>query len=219
MFYGVPSRLRRRLKDRWKRLLRRADCHAAPIPTLLAAQAQIEIQRGLAQADIALHHLSRRYLSQHSPDGLRRRMEGCSLAGPWSIGTPAGQWIPGGRSRQTPVRGLIRQRSCRLSTVGAWLSPRLQPASRSFVSGHRHGWSSQALDPAQDRGEQRPWHRHLGQLEHEVAAMADDLGTDLDPDSPFGSGRHARRLRKRWRNCGFPLSPVASVRTRLPDLT
>src|SRR3954452_8278496 len=37
------------------------------------------------------------------------------------------------------------------------------------------------------------------------------------PDSPFGSGRHARRLQKRWRNGGFLLSPAASVRTRPPD--
>ena len=59
--------------------LRRADCHAAPIPTLLAAQAQIEIQRGLAQPDIALHHLSRRYLSQHSADDLRSSLD-CSRA-------------------------------------------------------------------------------------------------------------------------------------------
>ncbi len=40
----------------------------------------------------------------------------------------------------------------------------------------------------------------------------------LNPDSPFGSGRRARRPRKRWRDRGFPLSPVASVRTRSPDL-
>jgi hypothetical protein len=38
------------------------------------------------------------------------------------------------------------------------------------------------------------------------------------PDSPFGSGRHARRPRKRWRNRRFAHSPVASVRTRPPDL-
>src|SRR5688572_28163104 len=37
-------------------------------------------------------------------------------------------------------------------------------------------------------------------------------------DSPFGSGRHARSPRKRWRSGGLLLSPVASVRTRPPDL-
>jgi len=37
-------------------------------------------------------------------------------------------------------------------------------------------------------------------------------------DSSFGTGRHTRKSRKRWRNRGFPLSPVASVRTRPPDL-
>jgi hypothetical protein len=45
-----------------------------------------------------------------------------------------------------------------------------------------------------------------------------NLDEGVNPDSPFGSGRRARRPRKRWRNRGFPLSPVASVRTRPPDL-
>jgi hypothetical protein len=35
-------------------------------------------------------------------------------------------------------------------------------------------------------------------------------------DSPFGAGRHGRRPQKRWRNGGFPLSPVASVRAWIP---
>jgi hypothetical protein len=38
----------------------------------------------------------------------------------------------------------------------------------------------ESVDPAQDLREQRPWHRHLGQLEHDVAAMAYDPGADLD---------------------------------------
>ena len=36
------------------------------------------------------------------------------------------------------------------------------------------------IDPAQDLGEQGARHRDLGQLEHDVAAMAHDLGADLD---------------------------------------
>ena len=47
-----------------------------------------------------------------------------------------------------------------------------------------------------------------------VHALLEDHFT---PDSPFGSGRHARRPWKRWRNCGFLLSPFASVMTRLPN--
>jgi hypothetical protein len=38
----------------------------------------------------------------------------------------------------------------------------------------------QVVDPAQEVGEQRPWHRHLGQLEDDVAAVAYDPGADLD---------------------------------------
>ena len=38
----------------------------------------------------------------------------------------------------------------------------------------------ESIDPAQDLGEQRPRHRHLGQLEDEVAAVAHDPGADLD---------------------------------------
>src|SRR3954469_8813540 len=34
---------------------------------------------------------------------------------------------------------------------------------------------------------------------------------DLNPDSPDGSGRQDRRLRKCWANCQFLLSPVRSV--------
>jgi hypothetical protein len=40
--------------------------------------------------------------------------------------------------------------------------------------------SPQAIDPAQDVGKQRSWHRHLSELEHHVAAMAHDAGADLD---------------------------------------
>ena len=36
------------------------------------------------------------------------------------------------------------------------------------------------IDAAQDLCEQRSRHRHLCQLEHHVAAVADDSGTDLD---------------------------------------
>ena len=48
------------------------------------------------------------------------------------------------------------------------------------VPGLRRSWSwSQIIDQAQDFPEQFPRHRHLGQLEGDVAAMADHLGTDL----------------------------------------
>ena len=45
---------------------------------------------------------------------------------------------------------------------------------------HRGGSSPQIIDQAQDFPEQVPWHRHLGQLERDIATVADDLGADLD---------------------------------------
>ena len=45
----------------------------------------------------------------------------------------------------------------------------------------------EAMDPAQDLVEQLPRHRHLGQLEDDIAAMADDPGADLH--QPFAQGR------------------------------
>src|SRR3954468_13643273 len=41
--------------------------------------------------------------------------------------------------------------------------------------------------------------------------------TSLIPDSPDGLSRQDQRPRKRWQNCRFLLSPVGSVRTRLPE--
>jgi hypothetical protein len=39
---------------------------------------------------------------------------------------------------------------------------------------------SEPIDPAQDLGEQGSRHRDLGQLEHDVAAVAVDPGANLD---------------------------------------
>ena len=39
---------------------------------------------------------------------------------------------------------------------------------------------SQPIDEAEDFSKQLPRHRNLGQLESDIATMADDLGTDLD---------------------------------------
>ena len=43
----------------------------------------------------------------------------------------------------------------------------------------RSGSSSQIINQAQDFLEQSPRHRHLGQLERDVPAMADNFGPDL----------------------------------------
>jgi hypothetical protein len=41
------------------------------------------------------------------------------------------------------------------------------------------GGPRKAVDPAQDRGEHGARHRHLGQLEHDIAAVAHDPGAEL----------------------------------------
>src|SRR3954464_5558159 len=43
------------------------------------------------------------------------------------------------------------------------------------------------------------------------------VAAQLNPDSPDGMGAQGLRPWKRWRNRGFLLSPVGSVRTRLSD--
>ena len=48
-------------------------------------------------------------------------------------------------------------------------------SARSSCADRRRPWP-QLIDPVQDLGEQRPRHRHLGQLEHQVAAVAHDPG-------------------------------------------
>ena len=48
----------------------------------------------------------------------------------------------------------------------------------------RSGSWSQIINQAQDFPEQILWHRHLGQLERDVPAMADHLGADLDQFLP-----------------------------------
>jgi len=44
----------------------------------------------------------------------------------------------------------------------------------------RSGSWSQIIDPPQDFPKQVPRHGNLGQLERDIATMADDLGADLD---------------------------------------
>lgn len=64
-------------------------------------------------------------------------------------------------------------------SISAHAFPSVPAAHGSLPSGRRHGRPSQAVDPAQDRGEQHPRHRHHGQLEHEVAAVPHDPGAEL----------------------------------------
>jgi len=48
-----------------------------------------------------------------------------------------------------------------------------------FLGLRRNGFSSQIINQAQDFLEQVSWHGNLGQLESNIAAMADDLGSNL----------------------------------------
>ena len=54
--------------------------------------------------------------------------------------------------------------------------------SRSSCRERRRLWS-EPIDPAQDVGEQRSWHRYLSELEHHVAAVVHDPGADLHQPS------------------------------------
>jgi hypothetical protein len=120
------------------------------------------------------------HFSRHSPNGPGWRPRCCSSAGPRSIGTPVRYRILAEESRRTPARGPIRAALWPLVDLGAWFSPRLRAPHGPLRSGRRNGWSPQAVDPAQDFGEEHPRHRHLGQLEDDVAAVAHDPGADLD---------------------------------------
>jgi hypothetical protein len=85
------------------------------------------------------------------------------------------------------------------------------------------------VDPAQDLREQRSGHRHLGQLEHDVATVAHDPGADLDqllssrPVSDHKAERSKRQLSGRpvaiSRRCqaSSSSSSLASFRSAVSD--
>ncbi len=58
-----------------------------------------------------------------------------------------------------------------------------------FPGLRRSGSWSQVIDQTQDYPEQFPRHRHLGHLERDVAAVADDLRADLDELLPEAGQR------------------------------
>ena len=68
--------------------------------------------------------------------------------------------------------------------------------------------ASQPGDQHQDIGEHLPWHRDLGHLEREIAAVAGALGGDLDE-------LLSRRLVS---DHGSPVAGIASVRMKLSRL-
>ncbi len=66
-----------------------------------------------------------------------------------------------------------------LPAIRAYLFRLFAPAV-DFLGLRRSGSSSQTIDQPQDFLEQAPRYRHFGQLERDVPAMVDDLGSDLD---------------------------------------
>ena len=94
---------------------------------------------------------------------------------------------PGLAGDATDSRDLVPQtlQASRLSGFRSIMAaPRLLELSAFIASGPHAGSGGglgrEVIDPAQDLGEQRPRHRDLGQLEHNVAAVAHDPGADLD---------------------------------------
>ena len=69
-----------------------------------------------------------------------------------------------------------------------------------FPGLRRSGSWSQINNQAQDFPEQFPRHRHLGQFERDVPAMADYLSTDLDPLYPT---LFTQPGENDWRAAGF----------------
>ena len=69
-------------------------------------------------------------------------------------------------------------------------------------------------DPTEDLGEQRSRHRHFGQLEHDVAAVADDSGTDLDQLLAQGGERPLLDL-LRQRQRAHEVAKVVGERVKL----
>ena len=70
--------------------------------------------------------------------------------------------------------------------------------SRSSCRERRRLWS-EPIDPAQDVGQQRSWHRHLSELKHDVAPVTHDAGADLEaygvvPERVAGQPRAAERI-------------------------
>jgi hypothetical protein len=133
--------------------------------------------RQLAEAGVRC--CLQRGVNRHCPDGLGWHRETYSCAACRLIGAHSWGRIPCAGDHQTQIRGPIRAVLMPLVDLGAWFSLRLRPSPGPFLSGRRHWRPSQALDPAQDAGEQGARYRHLGELKDHVAAMADDPGADL----------------------------------------
>ena len=87
-----------------------------------------------------------------------------------------------------------------------------------FLGLRRNGSSSQVINQAQDSSEQLPRHRHLGQLERDVPAMADDLGSNFDQLLPQRGQRPVFHL-LRQRKCPHEVAQIVGQGVKLkPNL-
>jgi hypothetical protein len=69
-------------------------------------------------------------------------------------------------------------------------------------------------DQHQDIGEHLPWRRDLGHLERELAAVADDLGADLD-ELLAQAGQRPRLCRRGYRQRPHEVAKIAGQRMKL----
>jgi hypothetical protein len=69
--------------------------------------------------------------------------------------------------------------ACRFALIKAHFC-RGCPSHLTQCPSRRYWRRPQSYDEPQQLLEHLPWHCHLGHLERKLAAMADDLGTDLD---------------------------------------
>jgi hypothetical protein len=116
--------------------------------------------------------------------------------------------------------GLARSLEIYVNNPNAALfsDPLLAEDAISILDNHIDGIKSQFLLIQRHMKDIDPnWALHNVSIIAEIGSFAHDGRLwYVTPDSPDGSSRQARRPRERWRNRGFPLSPVASARTRPP---
>jgi hypothetical protein len=74
--------------------------------------------------------------------------------------------------------------------------------------------ASQPGDQHQDIGEHLPWHRDFGHLEREIAAVAGDLGADLD-ELLAQAGQRPRLSRRGYRQCPHEVAKIVGQRMKL----
>jgi hypothetical protein len=94
-----------------------------------------------------------------------------------------------------PPKGAMRALRPTLPQLSALFGPSWTHLASWFVGVHRSRRSccegrcreTQVIDPTRDVGEQRPQHRHLGELEHDVATVTHDPGAMWQKPEEFNA--------------------------------